>query len=138
MTNLGFPPEADFASLNLPEATMGDSLGIVFSTEHGRMCPDCGEAVDACLCRQKEEVYTGDGVVRVGRQTKGRKGKPVTVITGVPLVGDELKKLAAQLKQKCGCGGTVKNGTIEIQGDKRDTVIELLKKKGYAAKRSGG
>ena len=117
---------------------MVDGLGIVFSTERGRMCPDCGEIVDACVCSQKAQVYTGDGVVRVGRQTKGRKGKGVTVITGVPLAHDELKKLAAQLKQKCGCGGTVKDGTIEIQGDKRDVVIELLKKKGYAAKRSGG
>lgn len=117
---------------------MGDGLGIVFSTEHGRMCPDCGAAVDACVCSQNAQVYTGDGVVRVGRETKGRKGKGVTIITGVPLALDELKKLATKLKQRCGCGGTVKNGTIEIQGDKRGVVIEELKKKGYAPKRSGG
>jgi translation initiation factor 1 len=117
---------------------MSDNLGIVFSTEHGRMCPGCDKPTDQCVCSQNAQVYTGDGIVRVGRQTKGRKGKGVTVITGVPLVGDQLKKLATHLKQKCGCGGTVKDGTIEIQGDKRDTVIELLKSKGYAAKRSGG
>ena len=117
---------------------MGDSLGIVFSTEHGRMCPDCDKPTDQCICAQKAQVYTGDGIVRVGRQTKGRKGKGVTIITGVPLVGDDLKKLATKLKQKCGCGGTVKDSTIEIQGDKRDAVIEELKKQGYTAKRSGG
>ena len=96
---------------------MGDSLGIVFSTEHGQMCPDCGKTADQCVCSQKAQVYTGDGIVRVSRQTKGRKGKGVTIITGVPLSGDELKKLAAHLKQKCGCGGTVKDGTIEIKED---------------------
>lgn len=117
---------------------MSDSLGIVFSTEHGRMCPDCGKPVDQCVCSQKQQPYTGDGIVRVSRQTKGRKGKGVTIITGVPLAADELKKLAAKLKQKCGCGGTVKDGTIEIQGDKRDTVIDELKKQGYTVKRAGG
>ncbi|MBW8017425.1 MAG: translation initiation factor Sui1 [Planctomycetes bacterium] len=117
---------------------MSDSLGIVFSTEHGRMCPDCEKPADQCICSQKAQVYTGDGIVRVSRQTKGRKGKGVTIITGVPLVGDDLKKLATELKQKCGCGGTIKNSAIEIQGDKRDTVVEQLKKKGYTAKRSGG
>lgn len=102
------------------------------------MCPDCGEPADACVCSQAKEVYKGDGIVRVGRQTKGRKGKGVTVITGIPLVGDDLKKLATELKQKCGCGGTVKDQTIEIQGDKRDILIDLLKKKGFVVKQSGG
>lgn len=118
---------------------MGDRLGIVFSTEEGRMCPDCGKPIDECVCSQREkEAVKGDGNVRIGRQTKGRKGKGVTTITGLPLNADELKKLAKELKQKCGCGGTVKNGTIEIQGDNRDTVLEQLKKKGYDAKKSGG
>ena len=102
------------------------------------MCPDCGKSADECVCSQEKQAHNGDGIVRVGRQTKGRKGKGVTLISGVPLAGANLKKLAAELKQKCGCGGTVKNQTIEIQGDKRDTVIDLLKKKGYTVKRSGG
>jgi translation initiation factor 1 len=79
-----------------------------------------------------------DGVVRVGRETKGRKGKGMSLISGVPLPPEELKKLAKELKQKCGTGGTVKDGVIEIQGDHRDTLIDLLKARGWTVKRSGG
>lgn len=76
--------------------------------------------------------------VRVGRETKGRRGKGVTVIAGLPLNAVEIKKLARQLKQKCGSGGTVKDGVIEIQGDHRDMLVDLLTTMGWAAKRSGG
>lgn len=76
--------------------------------------------------------------VRVGRETKGRRGKGVTVIAGLPLNAVEIKKLARQLKQKCGSGGTVKDGVIEIQGDHRDMLVDLLTAMGWAAKRSGG
>ena len=112
--------------------------GIVYSSEHGKMCPACGRAVAACVCRDTKPVAQGDGIVRVGRSTKGRKGKCVTVINGIPLDEGDLKKLARQLKQKCGAGGTVKDATIEIQGDHRDTLIEELTKQGYTVKRSGG
>jgi len=80
----------------------------------------------------------GDGVVRVGRETKGRKGKGVTVITGVPLTGVALEELATRLKKRCGSGGTVHEGVIEIQGDHRDALLAELGKLGYAVKRSGG
>jgi translation initiation factor 1 len=76
--------------------------------------------------------------VRVGRETKGRAGKGVTVITGLPLRGDELETLASQLKRRCGSGGTVKDGTIEIQGDHRDVLVTELVRLGFSAKRSGG
>jgi translation initiation factor 1 len=76
--------------------------------------------------------------VRVGRETKGRAGKGVTVITGLPLRGDELETLASQLKRRCGSGGTVKDGTIEIQGDHRDLLVTELGRLGFSAKRSGG
>jgi len=76
--------------------------------------------------------------VRVGRETKGRAGKGVSVITGLPLTGEALESLASQLKKRCGSGGTVRNGTIEIQGDHRDTLVAELVRLGYAAKRSGG
>ena len=79
-----------------------------------------------------------DGVVRVARETKGRKGSGVTLITGVPLTGDDLKDLARELKQKCGTGGTIKNGVIEIQGDQRDDLVDLLSARGWTVKRSGG
>ena len=76
--------------------------------------------------------------MRVSRQTKGRKGSGVCLITGVPLGEAELKKLGKQLKKKCGSGGTVKNGVIEIQGDHRQLLADLLTKLGYKAKLAGG
>ncbi len=103
------------------------------------MCPDCGRAKNECVCDQKKKkTVKGDGRVRVSRETKGRKGKGVSLITGLPLGEDELKALAKELKQRCGTGGTVKDGVIEIQGDHRDTLVEELMKRGYAAKKSGG
>ncbi|MBD3317373.1 MAG: translation initiation factor Sui1 [Chitinivibrionales bacterium] len=113
--------------------------GIVYSTDHGRMCPSCSRPASQCICaHEKKQVVKGDGKVRVGRQTKGRKGKGVTVVTGLPLTEDDLGVLAKELKRKCGSGGTVKDGTIEIQGDHRDFLVEELKERGYAAVRSGG
>ncbi len=111
---------------------------LVYSTEQGRMCPGCGQSVAKCICHQKQEIPKGDGIVRVGRITKGRKGKGVTTVAGVPLSQRDLQKLAKQLKQKCGSGGTLKDGIIEIQGDHRDIVIAQLKKQGYVVKRTGG
>ena len=111
--------------------------GLVYSTDHGRMCPGCGKPVDACACAA-DGPPPGDGVVRVGRETKGRKGKGVTLITGLPLNTPELAALSKQLKKRCGTGGTVKNGVIEIQGDHRDVLLAELQKLGYDAKKSGG
>jgi translation initiation factor 1 len=76
--------------------------------------------------------------VRVGRETSGRSGKGVSVITGLPLTGDALTTLATQLKKRCGSGGTVRDGVIEIQGDHRDLLVQELTRLGYPAKRSGG
>jgi len=76
--------------------------------------------------------------VRVGRETKGRAGKGVTIVTGVPLGGDDLARLAGELKKRCGSGGTIKEGTIEIQGDHRDTLVAELERRGWKVKRSGG
>jgi translation initiation factor 1 len=111
--------------------------GIVYSTELGRMCPACGQPLTYCVCRQAR-APVGDGNVRVGRETKGRKGKGVTVIAGVPLGQAELQALATHLKRRCGSGGTLKDGVIEIQGDHRDLVVEELQKRGWSVKRSGG
>jgi len=83
-------------------------------------------------------VAQGDGVVRVRREKKGRRGKTVTVITGLALDAKGLQKVAKQLKRRCGAGGTVKDGAIEIQGDHRDVLVEELGKQGHTIKRSGG
>ena len=113
--------------------------GLVYSTQHGRICPGCRMPVANCQCRRAAKAPdTGDGVVRVGRETKGRKGKGVTVVTGVPLVADALDELGSKLKRSCGSGGTVKDGVIEIQGDHRDLLVAELTKLGWTVKRSGG
>ena len=80
----------------------------------------------------------GTPKVRVGREVAGRGGKGVSVITGLPLAGEELEALATRLKKLCGAGGAVKDGTIEIQGDHRDRLVAELQKLGFEAKRSGG
>ena len=110
----------------------------VYSSDQGRLCPECGRPSAQCQCDKKPAAPKGSGAVRVGRETKGRKGKGVTVITGLPLAEAQLLALAKELKQRCGTGGTVKEGVIEIQGDHRDTLVAELEKRGYAAKRSGG
>jgi len=103
------------------------------------MCPTCGKPVIECICRQERKaVPLGDDIVRVGRETKGRKGKGVTVITGLLLDEPGLQKLATDLKRRCGAGGTVKGNTIEIQGDHRDLLAAELTQRGYMVKRSGG
>jgi translation initiation factor 1 len=95
-----------------------------------------------CACRRSRPAVapppSGDGIVRVGRETKGRKGKGVTVIRGLPLSGDALDALATRLKKRCGSGGTVDEGAIEIQGDHRDLLVEELGKLGYKVRRAGG
>ena len=111
--------------------------GLVYSTVLGRTCPDCGKAKAECVCRQSSQS-AGDGRVRVSRETKGRKGKGVTLVTGLPVSGEALKNLAKRLKQVCGTGGTVKEGIIEIQGDHRDKLVEKLTDLGYTVKKSGG
>lgn len=112
---------------------------LAYSCESGRNCPKCKKPITGCACRKSAAPpASGDGVVRVGRETKGRKGKGMTLITGVPLPTNELKKLAKELKQKCGTGGTLKDGVIEIQGDHRDALVEILKARGWTVKRSGG
>ncbi|MEE4113899.1 MAG: translation initiation factor Sui1 [Desulfobacteraceae bacterium] len=111
---------------------------LVYSTEHGRDCPSCRQPLDRCNCRKMPAPSTGDGIVRIGRATKGRKGKGVTVITGMPVDHGTLKQVAKTLKRKCGSGGTVKAGTIEIQGDHRDVLMAELKEMGYPVRRSGG
>lgn len=112
--------------------------GVVYSTDSGRTCPGCGHPVKQCCCSGEKSRQTGDGVVRVSRQTKGRKGSGVCLITGLPLGEEELKNIAQQLKKKCGSGGTVKNGIIEIQGDHREILVDALSKLGYTAKLAGG
>ena len=111
--------------------------GLVYSTEAGRMCPTCRRPVAACSCKTALAPAAG-GPVRVSRESKGRGGKTVTVVKGLPLDAAALALLGKQLKAACGSGGTAKDGVIEVQGDHCDTVIAALQKQGYAPKRAGG
>lgn len=109
----------------------------VYSSAQGRLCPGCGQPVASCQC-QKNAPPIGDGKVRVRCERKGHGGKTVTVISGLPLAEAELTTLAGELKRRCGCGGTIKAGNIEIQGDHAELLLAELLKRGHAAKRAGG
>lgn len=103
-------------------------MSLVYSTETGRIKPDTMVSV-----RPK-----GDGIVRIHRQTSGRKGKGVCIITGTDLDDKALMSLASELKRRTGCGGSVKDGVIEIQGDNRDLLKQMLEQKGFNVKLAGG
>jgi translation initiation factor 1 len=118
---------------------LSDGGGIVYSTDIGERCPNCLRAVRECVCKKGTPgKASSDGVVRVSRETQGRKGKGVTVINGLGLPADQLEALATDLKKRCGSGGSVENGRIEIQGDHRDRLVQELTQRGFKAKRAGG
>ena len=118
---------------------LSDLGGLVYSTDAGRMCPDCRQPKAQCACKAAAAgVPAGDGAGSVSRPTKGRGGKAVTVVKGVPLAEQALVLLGKTLKTACGSGGTVKDGVIEVQGDHVERVMETLKAQGYSVKRAGG
>ncbi len=110
---------------------------LVYSTELGRTCPDCRRSLTECRCREQATRIVGNGNVRVGRESKGRGGKVVTLVIGLPLTSADLAALATTLKKRCGTGGTIKDGVIEIQGEHRDAIVAELQALGYKAKRAG-
>jgi len=114
------------------------SSGLVYSTDSGRMCPQCRQPQAQCNCRLTVKRPEGDGIVRVSRQTKGRAGKGVTLVKGMDLGDAALNVLGKQLKTACGSGGTVKDGVIEVQGDHVERVMDMLKALGHSVKRAGG
>ena len=119
-----------------------DNSRLVFSTETGKICSSCHNPVSDCACKKKKLRSKSnikiDGIIRVQREVKGRKGKTVTTVSGFQVKADELKNLATQLKRRCGTGGSVKDDIIIIQGDHRDTLVTELKNRGFKAKIAGG
>jgi len=111
--------------------------GLVYSTEAGRMCPVCRQPLAQCRCG-KAALPPVAGPVRVSREVKGRGGKTVTVVRGLPLDSVALADLGKQLRSACGAGGTVKDGTLEVQGDHAERVLAWLAARGFQPKRSGG
>lgn len=123
-------------------SSLQDQLSrLVYSTESGDMCPDCRSPKDNCQCGNlvdQARLKDLDGIVRIHRESKGRGGKGVSLIKGVPLPEKELKVLAKTLKKVCGCGGALKDGVIEIQGDNREKLKVELEKRGFKVKIAGG
>jgi len=121
-----------------------DHSRLVYSTETGKICSLCQKSISECTCKKKKSKAQPninikiDGIIRIQREVKGRKGKTVTTVSGFQNNAGELKNLATQLKRCCGTGGSVKNGVIIIQGDHRDTLITELKIRGFKAKIAGG
>jgi translation initiation factor 1 len=115
-----------------------DDSRLVYSSEQGRVCRGCGRPQAKCSCEKRPRALPGDGIVRVRREKKGRRGKTVTTITGIPLPAEGLLELAGELKRRCGSGGSAKNGVVEIQGDHADALIAELAARGYSVKRAGG
>lgn len=106
--------------------------------EKSRGRKEAGHGGSGRSAGRSPQAAPADGVVRVGRETKGRKGKGVTILTGLPVCGRELEALAGELKALCGAGGTVRDGVVEIQGDHRDRLVRALEERGWRVKRSGG
>ena len=122
--------------MNLRKPSSG---GLVYSTEGGRMCPACRKPLADCVCKAAGAAAPlGDGVVRVSCETKGRGGKAVTVVRGLPLDAAALAALGKRLRSACGAGGAVKDGVLEIQGDHRSRVVDDLKADGWTVKLAGG
>ena len=116
---------------------MKNNARIVYSTATGSNCPTCGWPLRDCKCSSqfaKDDPLPGRIVAKLRMEKKGRGGKAVTVVYDLPNNEPFLKELSQELKRACGAGGTVVEGGVEIQGDLRDRVREILVKKGYTVK----
>ena len=110
---------------------------LVYSTDQGRTCPECENSLENCSCNDATKVL-GSGNVKIQLETKGRKGKGVTLVKDLAMTTDELKVIGKKLKNHCGVGGSVKDGTVEIQGDQREKIKAFLEGQGIKAKIAGG
>jgi translation initiation factor 1 len=110
-----------------------DNIRLIYSTAQGSICPGCSRSVDSCACRKikRESVPKTGGIIRLRYETKGRKGKGVTLISGLPLSEADLLGLVKKLKQRLGTGGSVKCYVIELQGDHREQAAQELRKLGF-------
>jgi translation initiation factor 1 len=115
---------------------------LVYSTTNSSNCPGCHKPLRNCRCRLVQDKGNSkqnpERVIRISRESKGRKGKGVSLISGLELNDTELKAIAKKLKALCGSGGTVKQNTIEIQGDHRELIKQELEKSFKNVKLAGG
>jgi translation initiation factor 1 len=119
---------------------MKENNPVVYSTEKGRICPDCGFPEKECRCRTKKtsKKLFDDSIVRIRKEKRGRNGKEVTSIQGIPLSEQAIQSIASDIKKKLGTGGTIKDGIIEIQGDRVEFIAEYFIKLGYKVQKNGG
>ena len=132
---------ASLAGLGRRMPRTAPSGGLVYSTDTGRMCPACRQPIASCALRDRRghgATPRGDGIARIRRETGGRGGKTVTVVTGLALDEPALLALSRRLKAACGTGGTVRDGALEFQGDHREQLTSLLAKEGIRSKLAGG
>ena len=133
-SNRSNPPGAKNATHSTGNTKPSGNSRLVYSTDAGRVCPDCGKAIAACICKQLKSAAKGDGIARLRYETKGRGGKGVTVVADLGFDDDKLKELAKMLKTKLSVGGAIKDGTIELQGDQRSACAKLLRDQGLTVK----
>ena len=111
---------------------------LVYSSDKGRVCPKCGWPVDNCQCSsthaRANEAVPNRVVAKLRMEKKGRGGKTVTVVYGLPNNADFLSTLCSELKRTCGCGGSTTDEGVELQGDLRDRVRAHLERKGFTVK----
>ena len=115
----------------------GDRARLVYSTGHGKICAGCGWPENDCRCSSRtaaSEAIPKRLVAKLRMEKKGRGGKTVTVVDGLPRNSAFLKELSQELKRACGTGGAVLDGAVELQGDLRDRVRAVLERKGYTVK----
>jgi translation initiation factor 1 len=119
-----------------------DDSRLVYSTEKDNICPKCGRPLKKCICKRADSRSKGDrksdGILRLKRELKGRRGKTVTTVSGFDEKAEVIKKLASNLKNLCGTGGSVKDGVILIQGDHRNAIKAELENLGFKVKMAGG
>ena len=111
-----------------------NKASLVYSSESGKVCSECEQLLSACSCNPSANPKDGLKTVRVSLTSKGRKGKSVTLIKGLRMNPSELKAYAGKLKKKTGTGGSLKDGVVEIQGDYREKVAEILTRDGWKIK----
>jgi len=132
--NCTFRPPALYAMLTKEEGKIMEDE-FVYSTEEGDLRRKKGRKKTSS---PRPDGIKDDGTVRVQREKKGRGGKTVSLVYGMPVSRDQLKEWSTKLKQQCGCGGSVKDGAIILQGDRADKIVEILKSAGFQAKKAGG
>lgn len=117
--------------------TQKSNARLIYSTDTGGKCPVCGWPQKNCQCSSRRDVTENvpDRVVaKLRMEKKGRGGKAVTVVYGLPRNAEFLQELSRDLKRACGAGGTVLDDGVEIQGDLRERVRDALLKRGYVVK----